>query len=83
MPIESISETKISFQFKRQSWLINKGSSDPAKIENWGGISGAGVFMIRGLYPELAAITFEYNEAFELLYCTRTDFINYDGTIRH
>lgn len=81
MPITSVSDTKISIQFERQHWITDKGCSDPAAMSNYGGISGSGVFAIR-LTAELVGIEFEYNEAFGILSCSRTDFIQNDGNIK-
>jgi hypothetical protein len=82
MSIHAITDTKITLQFEREYWITDKGKIDPSKLSDFGGISGSGIFTMK-LAAELIGIVTDHQEDYDLLYCTRIDFVQDDGTIKH
>jgi hypothetical protein len=80
LPITSISSTNITFQFQRQYWKTHVGQVEPSQLDDFGGISGSGVFAMR-IAPVLVGIVYEYGPNFDLLVCSKTDCITEDGKI--
>lgn len=80
VPITSVSNTDISFRFDREFWTSDVGTTDPSLLDDFGGMSGSGVFVMR-LAPAFVGVFYEYGPNFALLKCSRTDFITKEGRI--
>jgi hypothetical protein len=80
LPITSISQTDITFHFERQYWITDVGTVDPSRLDDFGGMSGSGVFVMR-LAPVLVGVVYEFGSNFDLLKCSRTDFVTEEGII--
>jgi hypothetical protein len=50
-------------------------------MTDFGGMSGSGVFVMR-LAPVFVGVLYEYGSNFDLLKCSRTDFITQEGKIQ-
>lgn len=80
IPITSISDTDISFHFEREYWQTDIDTLDPSTLNDFGGMSGSGVFAMR-IAPAFVGVLYEYGENFDLLKCSRTEFITQEGMI--
>lgn len=82
VPITSVNESMIELQFDRKYWVAEKGSIDWSTFKDFGGFSGAGLFVMR-LAAELVGIVRLHWLDIDLMHCSRSDFICANGTIRH
>ena len=81
--ISAISDENITCQFEREDWVKSHGKFDNLNFNEFGGISGAPVFVQREFHSELIGIVHEFNKAFDLLNIKSLKYINENGKINH
>ena len=79
--VASVREDIIVCQFEREYWVHSFNLRSGEELHEIGGLSGAPVFVLRGLHFELVGIIYEFSEAFDLMYVRPSKFIRMDGTI--
>jgi hypothetical protein len=84
LSVSSVSDTHVTFLIERDYLISDIGSVDPMKLQDYGGMSGSGVFVMR-LAPTLVAIRSDFFHDFSLgidfLKGPRIDWIYEDGKI--
>ena len=84
LKVSDVSRSKFVIEIMPKNLVFNKGAYHPNELFDFGGVSGSGTFVIRGLSPEIVGIISRVSPPTgkpNLLVCARTDLIREDGTL--
>ena len=81
LTIETINDNQIGIVLRRENWTTIFKTSKPVDLSKFRGISGAGVFRMNNIVPELLGIVTDHSENLDILLCTRSDILTNEGNI--
>jgi len=80
-PISAVRDDYFVCQFERENWIKPFDPYKKDELHDLGGLSGAPVFIQRGLPWEFVGIVYEFSSGYDLMYIRPSKLITSDGSI--
>jgi Trypsin-like peptidase domain len=79
--VDSSSEMQFVSRFNRDDWMVAFGNPAGFSLQDLAGMSGGGVFALRGLHWDLVGVVKEYHENYDAMFFASLAWVGADGKL--